>query len=594
MGPENSRSERAPAPAESTAGESLPETAARAGPAAPGPYPARRALAWSAALAVACAVAHVAVLLPYRLFPSDDRWFLDAERWSRYPMAPAYFVWLAGLSSAWALVSADARSALAVSTALANAACVFLCAWVVLRQTGRAGIAAATGLSLAVSPWTLTYGLMASYAPFAAALELLALALGLEGRLADGAAGAGSPGPAPEALASPPGSPGATPVRSRPALVALAAAGVVLGGHGLSSAVAPVSSRAVLIVTALVFPSRPARGRATAVAVVALWAAAVVTPYFAANAGPWIDHLHANARRGHGAEWAEIHGRPVPASRVPAALVVGRTHIPVQLAAFTLLAIALAWRMRPGGPPATGGASVVAALVAGVVAHVALVELLPFTKLGRSFFGAFPPMLLALALAAAELAGERTTGSRRRTTATAAAAALVGALVVALARDTRVSSDLISSRQVGRAYLDALRRRADLFALSFDAHAGAIEGWIDAPIPRVDEIAGIEGRPGRAVALVLGPHGPGSGLGVVRHGALPPLDLRRLRPHRLSGVRVRLLPFYAHVPAFLVEEETCQALHAAGEVPDHRLERLHVTVLEWTPGPRQERGGGNR
>lgn len=88
------------------------------------------------------------------------------------------------------------------------------------------------------------------------------------------------------------------------------------------------------------------------------------------------------------------------------------------------------------------------------------------------------------------------------------------------------------------------------------------------------------GEPDRAAfAVILPPHGPGSGRSVAHHCVLP--DAPELSVQPPEDMRAVWLPSYTYFPAFLLEEEICQALYFHGQIPDYRQPEMGLNL--WVP-----------
>ncbi len=255
----------------------------------------------------------------------------------------------------------------------------------------------------------------------------------------------------------------------------------------------------------------------------------------------------------------------------------------------------------------------VAVLVAFVVLHAILVDLLPFTKLARAHFPVYPVSVAVICIAGFQMYGRsrEKTGERR-----ALFALLLIAFMAMLYEGMHLSAETRSVRITAAKYVNDLRSTSELYVLQNDPHqlqmrttfdwqlyqfgphatSGPSHDFVDL-VPRLGDqnhlirlisatkFSALLAKPHRDnIVLLLGPYGPGSGLSVAVYamtrdfypGAI--LDFKSLVS---QAKEVKVLPYYMHYPPFLLEEEICEALYFDGKIPDYRNPSMGITVLRF-------------
>ncbi len=247
-----------------------------------------------------------------------------------------------------------------------------------------------------------------------------------------------------------------------------------------------------------------------------------------------------------------------------------------------------------------------------VVLHALLIDSLPTTKLARTHFPAYPVSLAVICITGFLMYAWLREMTRERHVLLML---LSLGFVSMIYEGVHMSSETWRVRTAAAKYLNDLRPTTKLYVLRDDPHQWQMRITFDWQLyrygPRAISEQGqsfvelvprgsrdhmidvLEDKafPSHLVkplrtgaALLLGPHGPGSGLSVAAYamgrdfypGRL--LDLRKL-DSRVKEVRV--LPYYMHYPPFLLEEEICEALYFDGKIPDYRNPSMGITVLRF-------------
>jgi hypothetical protein len=486
------------------------------------------------AIAVACALgaAAWAIASPYRWFPSDDASYL-AER-AAWAHRPLFLGSLSLLQLGWSRFS-DSASWLLAHTLLSYVVVITTLALLAGRAfDDRPGAAIAAAVVFGTAAWPVTYLFFGCQAPMAAALTIGSFAISYEASRAE------------------------SPRRAARLFVVSGAVAGALQGVTASAPVEVLSlagSVAVLVGTRrrpIGWPALVRFGAGAAVIgggiALASWDALLV-------------HLSADLDAVHRRDALRVLG-VAPETPVPSFLRISFAYAPILFAGILLsLGLSRSLRERPAA-----GRAVVASL-AFVVTHAALVDLLPFTKLGRTHFPAFPLFVFAGFVPAWHVAT-----SRRAPIRIGLALLFVGAAAQGLV----VSARTVRARSAVPRFV-ASHPDADLCAFEADPHARYVESWLNHALRRVESAREAPSSDRQSILLV-GPHGLGSGRSVLHHATLPDFHFH------LDGARPRtraVLPFYGFLPAFAFEEENTEGLYFAGRLPDPDLPRFQMTAYVW-------------
>jgi hypothetical protein len=427
------------------------------------------------------------------------------------------------------------------------------------RLTGRIGPAIGCLLIYMTSAWPATYYLMASYTPFATLLYAFAFYLLVvafaERRPQDGR---GSRGGA--------------------SLGAMVLAGVVSGFAALSSSSGPLVVS--LLTLALIFLSFSVTASARSRFGFLLWYAfpllLAAGPYVIIRWEAFFGALEANAGGPHlqivrAAMGTELS---VPFLSFLHLSYVYSPLLTVAFVAVSILSLAAGLRGRWNDPQGR----VVLVLVGLVWAHALLVDVLPFTKLGRTHFAAHPFLVLAVALGTDRLVKNR--GERPPLWVRISIKAL---LAVVLVTQVDFAQRMVKSKQAGSRHLVDLSHRAELVFMRDDPHAPFLYFWmLGLKTTIVDDLRSLPEGPGKPdVALVLGPRGFGSGRSILQRASLPDFHLEGVEASIPREAWNTLLPYYAHFPAFLFENEATEALYFEGLIPDYRAADSRLLIYTW-------------
>jgi len=225
------------------------------------------------------------------------------------------------------------------------------------------------------------------------------------------------------------------------------------------------------------------------------------------------------------------------------------------------------------------------------VGHALLIDIAPTTKLARSHFVAYPLLVIGATAAAVVL----TRCVRNRRWASAMAAAVLALFVVGAYENINLIVQLRSAKQSA---FDAIERlgtepvyfvgnEAERAVLNFVLHhESTAEGATKSLLPiGADEFATIVSGTEQArqlhlgvrkISVIIGPNGAWSGRSIRQECVSP--DTPGVRARVPEDMRAIRLPHYIYFPAFLFEEEICEALYLRREVPDFRRQDLGLTL----------------
>jgi hypothetical protein len=221
--------------------------------------------------------------------------------------------------------------------------------------------------------------------------------------------------------------------------------------------------------------------------------------------------------------------------------------------------------------------------------QILVVELLPTTKLARSYFITFPLVCALIALSVHRLSSDRFVAFRPMR-----ATLLAMLVLISMVEGIGLSIQIDTERTAVPQYLkNSFPDERDLFVLNTDPHApflaGALNGSNGWRVQAVDPsfFERLADSPHPRIVLVVGPTGPASGNSILKHGSLRDFLFDVGAFARSTSATVQLLPYYAYTPAFCLEEENCQNLLYNGLIPTPQPgDGKKVAVLVWPSSER--------
>lgn len=256
---------------------------------------------------------------------------------------------------------------------------------------------------------------------------------------------------------------------------------------------------------------------------------------------------------------------------------------------------------------------VVLVLTGFVILHALLIDLLPTTKLARAHFPSYPISLIVICLIG--FVGYRWTAKSVNTKILLAV--FLGVTLSAQAYEgVHIGKETRRVRVTAEKYLNNARATTNWYLLQEDPHHGSM--WTTFNWPSLDirsihvstqGLLSLQGKfkPGqqyhiiqlieaskalslidnqnrKPIGLVLGPHGPGSGLSVAGHAVFDDFNINMFLKFDVLRSRIKeitLLPYYMHYPPFLLEEEITEALYFSGQIPDYRAPEMGITLVRF-------------
>lgn len=491
---------------------------------------------------------------PYRPFPTDELWSysyaLQGNDWlaSRSEIllnSPLHIYSLLAVKPIVELLGLHWFQTFLVTAALALNGTALLLGLTVQAATGRTLFAACASLLFIVSAWSQAYLHFYTHAPIACLFMMASLYCFTRHYLAD----RGSPWLA-----------GAT--------------GLCAGLFFLSSSSAKLLAGILILAYSLLLMRSPAPGKKANCLWLTVAASIPIFGFMPIYLEPLQSHLRTNISAGNGIDCLDKYGFLPETPFFSFFHLLGVYSPPLLVFLLASLAIAaLQWKRLLQ----MGRAGSLALTLLGIVLlHSVALDLLPFTKLGRSHFPVFPLTITALSLMYATLQSGRGLAKWL----------FLAFILTAIPLEVATSTRTWQARREAPAQLDRLPSGTALAVLQEDPHHEFIAGWLAYSevytISRVD-IPQVVQALTTPLVLIIGPTGPNSGKSILRHSimddfyfALPP-DIGTMPK------MVKKLPYYAHYPLFMMEEENSQCFFFRHQVPDPADPRSQLTVYFW-PG----------
>jgi len=506
---------------------------------------------------------------PYRLFPSDDRSFwllLEKTGIYNYIMYgisikndPTIYKPVTGLSllffrKIWSIFSSDSLSTLLFSTVVSNSVIVFLSNIITFRITKSVMAAVVSMILYATSAWPANYFFLYSYAPFAAMLSLLALLFMNEAYL--------------------------NPVRKN---FFIALSGITLGLFFWASVSSPLLVGIYLLAFFCLFRPIPLKHN---LKIVIMYCVPLFFTIALFIPGAWravIVHLKENIATPHYTD-ALNKFKFIPKSPFLSFFYIVRAYSSLLIYSFSivciLMAILIIIRKYQSGKKIIFSLSekVLFILVAVILLHSVTIDVLPFTKLGRTHFVVYPIFIIATTAMFHLLISGYLYRYKRYLYVLC-----FTLLTFVVVENVSFSSEMIHARMDFPSYLTSIHPKVQrLYMLKEDVHTSFIKGWLKdfnievLPISKLEQ-ALLEDK---NAALIIGPMGKDSGISVLRHSTLSDFTIENIDNYKsLRNAKKMTFPYYAYFPSFLFEEEISQALYFLGKVPDYEQDSKKLKLL---------------
>jgi hypothetical protein len=230
------------------------------------------------------------------------------------------------------------------------------------------------------------------------------------------------------------------------------------------------------------------------------------------------------------------------------------------------------------------------ALCGIILAHALILDGLPFTKVARNHYPIFPLVFIAFALMMHEWLRYCRPDLKK--------ASLIGMavyVVFSLAVNAYNVMDMKYHKQTAPREMSRISNTSRIFIFKDDPHSNALKFYLNLrtiyAAPPVEEIRlsnrvlnrydANSGQPALRALLLCGPHGPKSGMSIARHSVMPDFEIDSRMRRRPAGVIEYKWPIPYYHPSVLMEEEVSQALYLRGESPDYKREDLMLTAWAW-------------
>lgn len=289
--------------------------------------------------------------------------------------------------------------------------------------------------------------------------------------------------------------------------------------------------------------------------------------------GPLVAHLRTNVNAGNGIECLQKYGF-LPTTPFPSFFYLLSVYSP-ELLIFLLISLAICafyWKkLTHMGNRST----MMLSLMGMVLIHTVVLDLLPFTKLGRTQFPLFVIVIIALSLLYAEFPSGKLIGQR----------VFLFFLFIAVPLELSSSMHTWQSRREAASEFARLPSNTSLFVLDEDPHHDFITKWLqydrDHSVSLANVPLMVQASKNRPTALIIGPTGLNSGKSILRNSIMD--DFYFSLPPNIGIVpkMVKKLPYYAHYPLFMMEEETSQCFFFRHQVPDYRSKESQLTLYFW-------------
>jgi hypothetical protein len=503
-----------------------------------------------AAFALLALVVNSVVNYPYRPFPSDELWSysipLRGADWlgsgdDVLLNSPVHILTLLAVKPFVVLMGIEWFQTFLATVALALSGAAFLLGMTIQLVTGRTLLALGGMLLFLVSPWSQSYLHFYTYAPVAALFMMASLHCFTRFYLA----GAGRRW--------------------------LAAAGFLAGLFFLSSSSAKLMGSLLLVSYSLVILRSGTKGKGKQ-SLLLLGAAAIPVIGFAPLYFlPLLEHLRANAECGHNIICHLKYGL-IPKTPWPSffyLLSVYSLPLLISLSA-SLAVLLLRWRKIAGGGRPGLLLLVFAALI---LLHTVTLDLLPYTKLGRSQFVLLPLAISVITLLCANFPLNRVAGGWL----------FLGFIIVALPLEIAASTETWQVRRGAPSELESLPVDTICYVLKEDPHGSYLTDWLSFSAEQAVSLADLPrlvAERTSPILLVVGPTGPDSGKSILRHCILDDFSYT-LPPGITPAPQEMKLPYYAHYPSFMMEEENSQFFYFTGRVPLWSAPQSQLTTYYW-------------
>jgi len=480
---------------------------------------------------------------PYRFIPCDDKIFLEPI-FNHIPLFQFFLKSIRAVFCAIGNTENSLQMALVWQAILSNIFILSSTVWIIFCLRRRISLAIMGACLYATSAWPAMYYLFASYTVFATSLAHLSLAAVV------------------------------TAFFSRTSLrrsIFLFLGGIASGAFFLSSPSSPVLISLMVMGVFLFFKSRKPRQSLKEAAFYVLPCLSIIASTLIAHYDIFWYHWQDNLHSGHYVDTLDKFGY-LP--RVPffSFFLILKTYSPIIFTSFLILSVI--WLIINRNALRDQVLSVY--LLGVIISHAILIDLLPFTKLGRTHFVIYPLLLIVLVVMAYDI---YKTIVFSRVIQRLYCTVIIAAWACALCMNIHSCLLIVNLKQRTAAFLSRMMEGAEILMLENDPCSFGVEEWLHKGINKVKNLDEIKWRSPKVVFL-LGPHGSRSGSNMLRHCCLPDLVIDGFGD-KLRSAQKWEFPYYILYPFFFFEEENCEALFFENKVPDWRQDDNKLTVWVW-------------
>ena len=503
-----------------------------------------------AVLALVALVVNCVVNYPYRPFPTDELWSYSiplkggdwlADADDVLLNSPVHIYTLIAVKQVVTLLQIEWFQTFLVTVALCLSGAAFLLGMMIQAVTGRLLFSLGAMVLFIVSAWSQTYLHFYTYGPVAVLFMMTSLYCFTRFYLKGTGISWG------------------------------VAAGLFAGLFFLSSSSAKLMACLLLGAYTLLMVTSTITGKYRQCLGMLSAAAVPIIGFMPMYLNPLLDHLKANVECNHAIVCHMRYGL-IPKTPFFSFFYLLSVYSP-PLLVFLLVSLAIAVIKGRSLVRIGREGILVLTFMALILLHTVILDLLPFTKLGRSQFVLLPLVIMAVTLLYANFPTKKRIGGW----------IFLGFILVTVPFDISASTETWTVRREAPEELESLPNDTICYVLAEDPHEYFIKDWLGFPdnnSTRLADIPQLVAARTTPVAIIVGPTGPNSGKSILRHSIL--FDFSYELPSGISEApHLIKLPYYAHYPFFMMEEENCQFFYFYHQIPQSTDPQSQLTVYYW-------------
>jgi len=507
-------------------------------------------------------VAWIILASPYNIMPSDDGYFatygdanntifslINSLSRSWHPIFYLYivfckFVYTIFLNPQSSRIWHFPVQTLLFSGIMANSVSIVLITIIIYRITNAASASLAGMILFATSAWPVNYYFFASYPPFSTMLflgSLLFLIIAYE-----------------------------RDVEKKTPYIILS--GILLGLFFGASSSASVAIFLQLLLFIYLFPLK--YNKRLVLFYFVAWGYTMF--FFSASFYPAMtERLRWNLNNHYVEAWKQ--GIYVPKIPLFTFFRIAGTYNITLVAVFIILSVILCYNLiRSISINTIKNGKIIYGLCLFVWLHSIIIDLLPFTKLGRAHFTVYPLMIIAVVIIIHQLLVIQARKYRKPL------AVLSLILLVTISyQQIMLAAKIRFKKNYAYSYLKSHVPSGKIYLLKEDPHAEYIGLWLrdfdihNISISTLKDIA--QRNKEEPMYVIIGPYGRGSGKSIIHHCLLDDFgyDDATLNIRNTKSIT---LPYFAYLPTFLLEE-LCMSFYFAGDIPDGENQSKNITLI---------------